>query len=272
MSMRLVCAASLMLASSLPAIAGDPVPQGPDPVLVTPVAPAPEPALVITLGLGIQAAPAYFGSDEYEISPSGSFAFHSINIGSLRFGDPDPTVDRLGFGLRGSFRFVAERDVSEHAELAGLDDVDATVELGLGVGYTARNYSAFLDMRRGFGGHEAWVAEAGADVIARPASGLTLTFGPRLFWGDNDYADTYFGVTPAQAGPTLAAFDPDGGLLSAGIEFGADYRLNDNWGIEGAISYDRFMNDAEDSPIVQQGSEDQWSIKFGFTRVIRIGG
>ena len=264
-----------LVAAATGALADGPAPQDAEPMLALPAQPvARDPALVFTVGLGGGLKPAYFGSDEYEFGPSGSFAFHSLNIGRFSFGDPDPTVDRLGFGPRGSFRFIGARDASEYSELAGLNDIDAAVELGLGLGYTARNFSAFADVRRGFGGHEAWVAEAGADLIARPTDALTVTFGPRFLWGDDDYTQTYFGVTPAEsaASGTLAAYAPQGGLVSSGLELGMSYRLDDNWGLEGSVTYDRFNGDAENSPIVRQGSRDQWGVTFGVTRVIRIGG
>lgn len=244
-------------------------------------APTPAPAdatqprgsgLVFTLGAGAAVKPAYFGSDEYRIGPSGSFGLHYLGAGRFSFGDPDPTALRTGWGLRGSSRYVGARDASEFDALAGLDDIDAAVELGLGVGYTARSFGAYLDARRGFGGHEGWVAEAGLDVIARPTAGLTVTAGPRLLWGDDAYSATYFGVTPAEASAALPIFDAQGGLTSAGVALGMTYRLNDDWGLEGALTYDRLMNDAADSPIVQPGSRDQWGVRFGLTRVIRLGG
>jgi len=256
-----------------PAFAGSPDATGPNAPLIAPGQPdARTPALVFTLGLGAGFAPEYFGSDDYRVGPAGSFAFHSLNLGRLSLGDPDPRAERTGFGLRGSFRYIGERDTSEYSELTGLDDIDAAVELGLGVGYTTRNLDAFVVARRGFGGHEGVVGEAGFDVIARPSAALKLTAGPRLFWGNDSYADTYFGVDADEASADLAAFDAQGGLLSAGLEFGASYRIDDNWGLEGALRWDSFANDAEDSPIVRQGSADQWSISFGVTRVIRIGG
>ena len=65
-------------------------------------------------------------------------------------------------------------------EIEGLDDVRWSAEAGLGVGYEQRNWRAFADVRYGFVGHNTWVGELGADAIAYPIEGLTLTAGPRL--------------------------------------------------------------------------------------------
>ena len=230
-------------------------------------------AFVFSLRGGLAGNPAYFGSDEIEAGPDLGFKFHYLRLGNgFEIGNPDPWAETLGWGFHGAFNYIGERDPNDHNELAGLDKVDAAVELGFGVGYTAQNFSAFADVRRGFGGHEGLVAELGADAILRPNDRLTLTLGPRLLWGNNEYADTYFGVTPAEASASLPAYNPDSGLISAGVEFGAMYQLSDVWGVEGAITYDAFQNDAENSPIVRNGDSDQWGIRIGLTRVFSIGG
>lgn len=240
------------------------------------IAPAPAPAgpkFVFTLRGGVAAAPEYFGSDDYTAGPDLAFRFNFLDLGRGRsLGNIDPWADPLGFGIGGSFRYIAERDTSDFDELTGLDDVDAAVELGVSLRYGAENFAAFADVRRGFGGHEGWVGEIGADAILRPSDRLRLNMGPRLFFGDDAYSDTYFGVTPAEASAALSAYDPDGGLVSAGVELGARYKLSDSWGLEGAVTWEKFMDDAADSPIVEQGSDDQWGIRFGLTRVFSFGG
>ena len=274
MSRLVVALAALLPLAATPALAAGPDAPEAQPMMM---APAPEPAarpvLVFSLRGGLAGNPAYFGSDEMELGPDLGFKFHFLRLpGGREFGNPDPWEDSLGFDVHGSFGFIGERDPNDHDELAGLDKVDAAVELGLGIGYTARNFSAFADVRKGFGGHDGYVAEVGADAILRPNDRLTLTMGPRLLWGDDSYTDTYFGITPSEASAALPAYNPDGGLVSAGIEFGARYRLSDLWGIEGAVTYDAFTQDAKDSPIVRQGREDQWGIRVGLTRVFSIGG
>lgn len=232
---------------------------------------AAQPEFVFSLRGGATVAPEYFGSEDYAVGPDLGFKFHGLTLRNGRqFGDGDPWTDPLGWNVHGSFRYIGERDASDYDDLGGMDDVDAALELGFGFGYSAENFSAFTDFRRGFGGHESWVGEAGMDVIARPGSRWKLTAGPRLFWGSNDYADTYFGVDGNEATASRPAYDADGGLLSAGVEMGARYQLNDDWGLEGALTWEQYRNDAADSPIVENGSDDQWTIRFGVTRVFRL--
>ncbi|MCL3881281.1 MipA/OmpV family protein [Marivita sp. GX14005] len=255
------------------AIAADPS-QAPEPVAIAAPAPAaPAPWLVFTLRGGVLARPEYFGSDDYKAGADLGFRLNHLSLrNGLSFGNPDPWADSQGLSFGGSLRYIQERDTSDFDELAGLDDIDATVELGVSVRYGLENFAAFGTVRRGFGGHEGWVGEIGADVIARPSDRWRLSVGPRLLFGDDEYSDTYFGVTPSESSAALAAYDPDGGLVSAGVEFGARYQINDVWGVEGAVTWDAFQNDALDSPIVEQGSDEQWGARIGLTRVFSIGG
>jgi outer membrane scaffolding protein for murein synthesis (MipA/OmpV family) len=115
------------------------------------------------------------------------------------------------------------------------------------------------------------VGEIGADGIAYPFDGLTLTLGPRLEFGDNRFADTYFGVSASESEASgLPEFQANGGLLGAGVELGARYLFNERWGVEGAAGWQRLVNDAADSPVTATGSEDQYSVRVGLTRRISL--
>jgi outer membrane scaffolding protein for murein synthesis (MipA/OmpV family) len=230
------------------------------------------PALGFTLRGGVGTAPTYFGSDENEAVPDLGFELNYLRLGGFTVGDPDPLFRPQGLGVTGSFRFVGERDASDDAALTGLDDVDAALELGAGLRYATPNVEVFGAVRYGVIGHEAWVGEIGADAFLRPNDRLTLRAGPRIFLGDDDYAATYFGVSGAEAaasGGALPSFDAEGGVLSTGLEVGAGYRINDSWGIDAAITYERLRNDAEDSPISLD--DDQISARIGLTRRFTLG-
>ena len=64
----------------------------------------------------------------------------------------------------------------------------------------------------------------------------------------------------------MAAYEAEGGLLGAGVEVQATYRLDEAWALEGAVAYQRLLNDAADSPITQAGSDDQWTMRIGVSR------
>lgn len=227
----------------------------------------PNPDVAFTLRGGGSVTPGYFGSTDYKLGPDVGFSLQYLRLGRLEFGSSDPLDPRLGFGLRGSFRYIGERNAADYPELTGLNTVKQSVELGLGVGFKSEYLEAFADARYGVVGHNAWVGEAGVDAVYRPTPRLKLRAGPRIFLGDDKYSNTYFGVTAAESGASgLSAYNASGGMLSAGVEIGATYAINDAWGIDGAVSWNRLTGDAAGSPIVTQGSRDQYKLRIGLTR------
>lgn len=233
---------------------------------------APTPDIVATIEAGVSFSPAYLGSDENEVGPFGSGRFDYVRFpGGFEFGSSEAVGFREGFGIRGSARYLGARDSSDYDEIRGLDDLDYSFEAGLGVGYERRSYQVFATARYGILGHNTWVGDVGADAIAYPADGLTLRLGPRLEFGTDRFADTYFGVTAEEAERSdLGEYDAEGGLLSVGMEFNAQYLFNPRWGVEGRATYARLLNDASDSPITEAGSPDQYELRLGLTRRISL--
>ncbi len=226
-----------------------------------------------TIGLGAAYEPEYFGSEDYTFGPSGTLRFDYIDLpGGITFGGVGAVGFVEGFGPRGSLRWIPERNASDHRELEGLDTIDATLEIGLGLGYEAANWRAFGDMRYGVIGTNAWVGELGADAIMRPRDDLVLNFGPRAEWGSNTFMDTYFGVSDAEEGRSqFDAYEASAGFYGVGVELGARYSLSPQWGVEGKAVYSRLINDAADSPIVDIGTQNQFDMQLLVTRSLSLG-
>ena len=216
---------------------------------------------VVTLGAGVNAEPDYLGSDDYE---AGFFPI----IGVERPGDDGPR----GFFIRPSLGFVGERKSGDNPALAGLDDVDFTVELGVKVGYESRIATAFAAVRHGIGGHEGIVADIGLDFTANPMDRLTITGGPRLTIVSDDYMETYFGVTPAEAiTSAYAAYDPDGGIKSTGLEAEAVYEVTERTNLHLRAEWEHLLGDAADSPFVDgPGSANQFTVGIGLSHEFEI--
>lgn len=230
------------------------------------------PALGFTLRGGVQSRPEYFGSGIDEAAPAFDGSLNYLRLGGFTFGNPDPLYVPEGFGVTGSFRYIGERDDDDSSELVGLEDIDAALEIGGGLRYATRDYQVFGNVRYGVIGHEAFVGELGADVFLRPTDRLTLRAGPRALFGDGDYTSTYFGVTEAENVASVgnfAAYEADGGLVSTSVELGAGYRINDNWGVDATVSYERLRDDAARSPITQD--DDQIRASIGVTRRFSFG-
>ena len=206
------------------------------------------------LGLGAASGPAYFGSNTTESLVSGVFANPSMSVGSLAFGQG---INSYGLGMTGSFRIISARTAAAYPEPVVLPDVDLSIEAGGGLTYTTENALVYAVGRYGVIGHESFVGEIGSDYILQPTDSTELRLGPRLFFGDDDYAATYFSV---------GAYSAKGGILSRGIQASAAYNFDENWGVVGTVNYDQLLNDAANSPITQ--TTDQFGVSLIVTRKV----
>lgn len=232
---------------------------------------AQERVLNFSLRGGVAVEPAYPGASSAEARADGGFKFGALKWGGIDYGTGIGNIPKNGLSLGGAFRIVGARDAADNPELAGLEDIDTAVELGFALTYRQPGWQAFGQVRQGFGGHDGVTGTLGADMIFRPSDRITITAGPRLNLGDGDYASTYFGISPTESAVSqFGAFEADGGLLGAGIEVQGTYALNDDWSVEGLLSYERLQNSAADSPITVNGSEDQWRMSIGLSREFNL--
>ncbi|MGY6549755.1 MAG: MipA/OmpV family protein [Roseinatronobacter sp.] len=222
--------------------------------------------LSFSLTGGASFAPDYFGSRDSSLGPWGSFGSAGIRFGDLEIGATDgPVQFQPGAGLRGAFRLIGKREGKD--ELDGLDNVRRAVEVGVGAHFTEENWQVFSNLRYGAIGHSAFAGDVGANVIFRGENGLVLNAGPRAQFGASRFMRTYFGVTEDESVASgLDAFRPSSGFYSVGVEAGAFQPINDDWGITGRLRFDRLTGDASNSPIVQQGTRNQFSAQIGLTR------
>lgn len=238
---------------------------------------APETAGVrFTIGAGASITPDYFGADDYSLGPAGVMRFDYIRLpGGLEFGSSGGVGFVEGFGPRGSARYIGDRRASDNGELRGLDNVPTSFEIGLGLGYDAEYWRAFADARYGVIGHHSWVGVLGADAILRPNEAWVVNFGPRAQWGSDRFMNTYFGVSDREASRNNTNFhqpyEASSGFYAVGVELGARYAFSPNWGVEGKATYERLINDAYDSPIVEQGSANQYGVQVLITRSLSLG-
>lgn len=227
--------------------------------------PVPARQFVVDLGVGVSVQPEYPGSDDYLAYPVPivSFGrFYVPGLGQIQDGEEV----RRGFFFFPSFDFVGERKASDSPSLTGTNPIDWALEVGAGAGYRYDWLRGFVVVRQGFNGHEGQVAEFGLDVVTNPMDRVTFSVGPRATWGSDDYMETYFGVTPAEAalGP-LTAYNASSGFKTVGVLARASYAWNDDVALHLQGGWDRFVGDAADSPIVKAGDENQFSIGAGIT-------
>jgi len=229
--------------------------------------------LIIELGGGVSAQPAYEGADHYIASGFPIVSLQYLNIPGL-FEIGSPNERRGGLRISPSFRFIDKRNANEDRDLLGTFALDETYQLGARVGYEAAITDTFSvepygEARYAFGEADGFVGGAGIDFISRPTEVLELKLGPRTTFADGGYMGTYFSVTPIESLASfgrLAAYDAGSGFKSVGAAASARYEFRPTWFVNANAAYERMIGDAEDSPIVKVGSEDQFFVGLGLSK------
>lgn len=260
-----VAAGLLFAASSGPALA--------DPSLPPPPAmPLPKGDFVVDLGLAAKLMPRYPGADETALRARPLFGLERLTL---------PLVGVIADGpAEGAFLYPAiqvegERKTSDHAELAGMRDVDWALGLGLGAGVNRGSWRAFAEVRAGVKGYNGLTARAGADLMWAPSPRTVAAIGPRIDLAGRDYARTWFGVTPAEAaasGGGLAAYAPGGGVASVGLAASWGRAISDRAMLQVQAGWDRRLGDIGKSPLVRRGDRNAAFLATGVTWRFGLGG
>ncbi len=220
------------------------------------------PQYLMDVGIGALAEPKYPGADTYIVVPYPLFAVGRFFIPGI--GQRESSTS--GFYLFPSFGFQGERDPNDDKSLKGTKKVPWTLELGLGAGVRGQWLRGFGSIRQGINGTDGQVGDLGLDVVLPVTPNFEVAFGPRASFASQNYMDTYFGVTANEASKgSLSKFKPDGGFMSAGLAANATYKLTERTRLRFTGTWNRFVGDADKSPIVKAGSHDQWTLGVGIT-------
>lgn len=113
--------------------------------------------------------------------------------------------------------------------------------------------------------HDGWIGQAAVSYRLPVSSRLIMTGEASVQFADDNYADTYFSVTPAGSlASGLPVFQAKGGIKDVGVSITAIYALSGKLSVLGFAGYRRLLGDFKDSPVVaRQGDANQLSAGIG---------
>jgi outer membrane protein len=225
----------------------------------------------ISVGGGIGIAPEYEGSEDYKPVP---VPFADVKFGNGMF------VKLLGLNLRANlipdnmwrlgpvYNYRAERDNVDNNQVDRMRAVSDANELGIFGGFAYNNWFVSLEFMADTGdAYDGWYSKLQGGYNWMIDDSWALSIGASTTYANDDYMQTYFGVTAADAARSgLSRYNADSGIKDIGINLGVNWSITQNWGAKGITSFTQLVGDAsDDSPVVDQGSEFQF---FGAALVV----
>ena len=233
------------------------------------------------IGLGAAYSPDYEGGDDYEasIAPFGRYNWGSGRYVSLGGTSGTEKAARLRVNLVSTaqsdtwefgplLQYRLERDDVDNNRVDRMRDVDAATELGVYGGFKSGPWAAGVGFVADVSSeHDGALVYMKGKYDIPVNDSFAMNVGAHLTYADDDYMDTYFGVSANDSVRSgLPRYSADSGLKDIGISLTGHYMFNKSWGLLGNVGYTRMLGDAEDSPLVDGvGDENQYSAVLAVT-------
>lgn len=226
--------------------------------------------------LAVGSIPEYSGSDDSEtgIAPAGRYYFSGLRYAELL--GPELSInindaEALQYGPRFQYRFGRE-DIDDDV-VDKMQEIDDTYELGVfiksstQIGDNPLHRLNFIgDVTFDVGGeHDGYFASARVSYFRPVAKAMVFHIGGAVGYASSDFMDTYFSVDAKDAVLSgLPFYEASSGVHDYRVTFGLMQHLSPHWHIGIGGRYQRLLNDAQDSPVVDlRGDRDQWIYGVG---------
>jgi outer membrane scaffolding protein for murein synthesis (MipA/OmpV family) len=206
----------------------------------------------VIVGLSSEILPKYDGASRYHVLGGPMFDIRYKELAFLATGEGlgvnffENNYTRVGMSI--TYDLGRSRSLSH--ELSRLSDVDPTPEAKVFGEVVLFPFVLRADIRRSMGGYNGWAGDFSAYMpIAGWKNRLFIFAGPAIAFGDRNYMQRYFGITPAESASSgLPVFMAGGGIKT--VSFGADatWLMGHHWFLNIVAAGDCLIDDANRSP------------------------
>jgi len=216
-----------------------------------------------TAGLGAGFAPDYEGSDEYEGVPMLMLKGNYDSGRSFALVGTNLKVNLLtskSFSLGPVLNYRMGRDDVENNRVDRMKDIDDAVEAGIFATYKVDNWSFGLEWQTDVSDeHDGSIVRAAVGYNWKVSDQWTVAPGIFATYATDNYMDTYFSVdTTDSIRSGLDRYKAEADMKDVGASVFVHYTPWEKWGIAGMMSYKTLLNDAKDSPVVDdEGDKGQ---------------
>jgi MipA family protein len=226
--------------------------------------------------IGAGSTPEYEGADYQETIPfiagRAQWGYRYIELQGLSVKANILNNDAWEFGPVVSAGLGRDKKV-DSVRVARLAEIDDAVSLGVfgarvwrDIGMEGGEFTVSANALEDVSDvYDSWQANISAGYSAPISDKWRIGGEISASIVSDDYADTYFSVTPAGSTASgLRVFKAEGGLKDVSISINASYAVTNRWSINGFARYSQLQGDASDSPIVdREGSANQSTFGLG---------
>jgi outer membrane protein len=222
-----------------------------------------------TVGLGVGLAPDYEGSEDYRLVPLWQARVSDL-YGPTTFLELFSTrltsnlVPHRNLRLGPMLQYIPKRGSVDNDRVDDLENVDASVMLGVTGGWDflvepTRSFGVFVEARGDVAEDHGWLVTPGLRGRMPLAERLSLAGSLSTTWASEDYMSAYFGIDDADAERSgLDGYDADASFKDVALAAALTYDLTELFQIGLLGRYARLLDDAADSPIVDdEGDANQ---------------
>ncbi|MEL7027647.1 MAG: MipA/OmpV family protein [Pseudomonadota bacterium] len=230
----------------------------------------------ITLGVGPNYSPDYFGSDNYDFGVDTNIILRFKNFATVSNEGAEFNILGLSdFELGPTADITSGRDEDNNAALEGLGDIGRSLEIGAYGRLRIRDtYTLRAQYRHALTGHDGDVVTVRMNRRLYQTSDerLTTAAGIRWTWVNAKYNQSFFGVTEEQSERSgLPVSTPAGSSRDIRMSVGARWRFLERWALNGYASYGLLVAEASNAAIVDDfGSRHQFGVGANVTYTFNV--
>jgi MipA family protein len=206
------------------------------------------------LGAVVKFAPKYEGGGRYQF---GALPVIDVTWGNRVFLNMEHGLgiyalnDRT-WKLGAAVGYDAGRDEKDGPRLRGMGDIGAAARASMFGSYNIDRFALSAKLARDIGGSDGVLATFGAGYKVPVSEKAGVSADISTTWADRSYMRDRFGVSRDQSIRSgNRQFTIGSGFKNVAVGLGSTYNLTENWSVMGRAGISMLMNDAADSPVVE---------------------
>lgn len=227
----------------------------------------------VVLGAGGAMRPTFEGSDRYFVTPFPMVSVTYRDMISLDVSGLNAYWRHEGLQIGGGLTYNLGRTTSNGGvfaqgdeRLSGLGDIPAALGLRGFVNYRLGPVMLGTTVTK-------FLADGNDGTLVDASIGIPYKIGDRTMvngrvfatWADQNYMQTYFGVTPGQAlTSNYAIYEASSGIKNFGLSVGINHRLTANWLVMANATVTQLTGYAQGSPLTVSDTNASFLATIGY--------